>query len=231
MRLSDLSSSNYMKRWTKDAKLGTLVDSNGEPVHVECYPSLCWQSSELTCMVLKIAINGVFSTKCMEFTKGCLARVQEEVDNFLKADLEEVTDLEGDKNLSTTKVGEVTNQDLAGANITLHYEPRKKRNGKVGRIKGALEKGKEKKRTCPKQNGLLWFGLIVICDSVYCFGPYYGRLWFDGFSKEDMNHMMNSITVKWGGDGIELIYVGRIRGSPLNLNGDGGGDGRWEPKW
>ncbi|KAF6150002.1 hypothetical protein GIB67_025687 [Kingdonia uniflora] len=50
----------------------------------------------------------------MEFTKGYLARVQEEVDDFLKANPEEVTDLEGDENLSTTKVGEVTNQDLAG---------------------------------------------------------------------------------------------------------------------
>ncbi|KAF6138398.1 hypothetical protein GIB67_030142, partial [Kingdonia uniflora] len=49
--------------------------------------------------------------------------------------------------------GEVTNQDLAGTNITLRDEPRKKRNGKAGRIKGALEKGKGKKRTCPMQNG------------------------------------------------------------------------------
>ncbi|KAF6164591.1 hypothetical protein GIB67_032819, partial [Kingdonia uniflora] len=104
-------------------------------------------------MALKIARKGVFSAKCMEFTKGCLTRVQEEVDDFLKANPEEMTYLEGDKNLSTTKVGEVTNQDLAGANITLRDEPRKKRNGKAGRIKGALEKGKGKKRTCLMQNG------------------------------------------------------------------------------
>ncbi|KAF6150000.1 hypothetical protein GIB67_025685, partial [Kingdonia uniflora] len=106
-------------------------------------------------MALKIARKGVSSTKCMEFTKGYLARAQEEVDDFLKANPEEVTDLESDENLSTTKVGEVTNQDLAGANITLRDEPRKKRNGKAGRIKGALEKGKGKKRTCPMQNGNL----------------------------------------------------------------------------
>ncbi|KAF6139390.1 hypothetical protein GIB67_026232 [Kingdonia uniflora] len=81
----------------------------------------------------------------MEFTKWCLARVQEEVDDFLKANPEEVIDLEGDENLSTTKVGEVTNQDLAGANIMLRDEPLKKRNDKAGRIKGALEKGKGKK--------------------------------------------------------------------------------------
>ncbi|KAF6166765.1 hypothetical protein GIB67_005641 [Kingdonia uniflora] len=96
-------------------------------------------------MALKIARKGVSSTKCMEFTKGCLARVQEEVNDFLKANPEEVIDLEGDENLSTTKVGEVTNQDLAGANIMLRDEPRKKRNVKVGRIKGALEKGRGKK--------------------------------------------------------------------------------------
>ncbi|KAF6168711.1 hypothetical protein GIB67_026597 [Kingdonia uniflora] len=130
---------------SQDARLGTLVDSNGEPLHVECYPSLSLQSSELTHMTLKIARKGVSSTKCMEFTKGCLARVQEEVDKFLKANPEEVTNLEGDEKLSTTKVGEVTNQDLIGANITLRVEPRKKRNGKAGRIKGALEKGKGKK--------------------------------------------------------------------------------------
>ncbi|KAF6138614.1 hypothetical protein GIB67_032508 [Kingdonia uniflora] len=35
----------------------------------------------------------------------------------------------------------------------LRDEPRKKRNGKPGRIKGALEKGKGKKRTCQMQNG------------------------------------------------------------------------------
>ncbi|KAF6147609.1 hypothetical protein GIB67_031600 [Kingdonia uniflora] len=34
----------------------------------------------------------------------------------------------------------------------------------------------------------------------------------------------------WGGYGIEHIYVGQIWGSSLNLNGDWGGDGRWEPK-
>ncbi|KAF6148501.1 hypothetical protein GIB67_042460 [Kingdonia uniflora] len=72
---------------------------------------------------------------------------------LLKTNPEEVTDLEGDENLSTTKVAEVTNQDLAGANITLRDEPYKKRNGKVGRIKSTLEKGKGKKRTCPMQNG------------------------------------------------------------------------------
>ncbi|KAF6172209.1 hypothetical protein GIB67_024831 [Kingdonia uniflora] len=85
-------------------------------------------------MALKIARKGVSSVKCMEFTKECLTRVQEEVNDFLKANPEEVTHLEGDENLSTTKVGEVTNQDLAGANITLRDEPRKKRNGKAGRI-------------------------------------------------------------------------------------------------
>ncbi|KAF6147030.1 hypothetical protein GIB67_036749 [Kingdonia uniflora] len=152
-RLTNLPSSYYMKRWTKDEILGTLVDNNGEPVRVECYPSLGLQSSERTYMALKIARKGVSSTKCMEFTKGYLARVQEEVDDFLNAIPEEVTDLEGDENLSITKVGEVTNQDLACANITLHDEPRKKRNGKAGRIKGALVKGKGKKRTCPMQNG------------------------------------------------------------------------------
>ncbi|KAF6148744.1 hypothetical protein GIB67_019352 [Kingdonia uniflora] len=68
----------------------------------------------------------------MEFTKGCLARVQVEVDDFLKANPEKVTDLEGNKNLSTTKVGELTNQDLTGANITLRDEPLKKRNGNPG---------------------------------------------------------------------------------------------------
>ncbi|KAF6134260.1 hypothetical protein GIB67_010059 [Kingdonia uniflora] len=77
-------------------------------------------------MALKIARKGVSSAKYMEFTKGCLARVQEEVDDFLKANPEEVIDLEGDENLSTTKVGEVTNQDLPGANIMLRDEPRKK---------------------------------------------------------------------------------------------------------
>ncbi|KAF6138611.1 hypothetical protein GIB67_032505 [Kingdonia uniflora] len=35
----------------------------------------------------------------------------------------------------------------------LRDELRKKRNGKAGQIKGALEKGKGKKRTCPMQNG------------------------------------------------------------------------------
>ncbi|KAF6151944.1 hypothetical protein GIB67_010518 [Kingdonia uniflora] len=100
-------------------------------------------------MTLKIAKKGVSSTKCMEFTKGCLARVQEEVDHFLKANPEEVINLEGDENLSTTKVGKVTNQDLTDANITLRDKSRKKRNGKAGRIKGSLEKGKGKKGTCP----------------------------------------------------------------------------------
>ncbi|KAF6140729.1 hypothetical protein GIB67_035156 [Kingdonia uniflora] len=153
MQLSDLPSSCYLKRWTKDKRLDTLVDNNGESVHVEYYPSLSLQSSELTRMALKITKKGVSSTNFMEFTKGCLARVQEEVDDFLKATPEEVTNLEGDENLSTTKVGEVTNQDLAGANIMLHDKPRKMRNGKAGRIKGVLEKGKGKKRICPMQNG------------------------------------------------------------------------------
>ncbi|KAF6137868.1 hypothetical protein GIB67_013997 [Kingdonia uniflora] len=97
-------------------------------------------------MGLKIARKGVSFAKSMEFTKGCLARVQEEVDDFLKANSEEMTDLKEDENLSTTKVGEATNQELAGANIMLRDEPRKKRNGKARRIKGTLEKEKGKKK-------------------------------------------------------------------------------------
>ncbi|KAF9616049.1 hypothetical protein IFM89_028346 [Coptis chinensis] len=124
-------------------------DSVGTSMVVDCHPSTP-QRNDLAHLALTIVAKGNSSAKSVIYTRKLLARVHEELDNFLKSDCDKTKLLDDTGNVSQAKAGEGN----MGGNLNIGDPSRKKSNGKVSRnMKGTSEKGKGKKRFQKKPTG------------------------------------------------------------------------------
>ncbi|XP_026383806.1 protein FAR1-RELATED SEQUENCE 5-like [Papaver somniferum] len=143
LKLSDLPSHYYLKRWTKEASNITIVfDSQVNNIMVDCDLSLSTRYSELSHLALSVAKIGCVNEELSIVTKQALLRVLEEIKSHSTTQPSSMEDVY-ERNLL-----ERDDEDIQQVNITVKDPIREKTRGESSkRHKGGPEKGKKGKKT------------------------------------------------------------------------------------
>ncbi|KAF5195276.1 hypothetical protein FRX31_015136 [Thalictrum thalictroides] len=73
-----------LQRWTKDARVGVVVDNCGQLMHINGSSSLALRHSELVHTALTLAAKAASSEKSSAYSKEKLAQLLDEIDDLLK---------------------------------------------------------------------------------------------------------------------------------------------------
>lgn len=85
-RLLDIPLQYYLKRWTKDARSGAVVNDDNQSVNLASCSPITVQRNELAHMAHTLAVKGSTSEKSSAFARRLLTQALEEMDIFLEID-------------------------------------------------------------------------------------------------------------------------------------------------